>query len=189
MPPRKSLLPAKGIAEAAVSATASADVPIEDTSLVDCKLSPAHELCDAAERGNVDKVKTLLAEGAPANSRGGGFGDTALHYAARCRQLGSGGDHLEVVRQLLAAKATPDPSCNRPLPPASDGKLIIGNYIGRTPLMEAAMAGSRDICLLLLEHRATPNREDIYENTAAQLARQVQGGLAAALLLDGFSQV
>ena len=55
-------------------------------------------LAEAANRGDLLRVRQLIADGANINEQGGFLGDTALHCAARC------GD-ANIAQELIAAKA------------------------------------------------------------------------------------
>jgi hypothetical protein len=89
-----------------------------------------------AARGDVRRVKAMLALGAPV-SRADGFGKTPLHYASESGQVA-------VVRVLLAAGA--------------DAKTASRG--GATPLMAAAAGGYADAARLLLEAGADPRAKD-----------------------------
>lgn len=94
---------------------------------------PEAPIADAAQRGDVDAVRTLVRSGADVNEAQGD-GMTALHWAA------DRGD-VELARVLLYAGANPE----------------AGTRIGRyTPLHLAARQGRHDVALLLMEEGANP---------------------------------
>jgi ankyrin repeat protein/serine/threonine protein kinase len=100
-----------------------------------------YELLEAAEYGDLIKVRIALKKGANPNARRFN-GETPLHNAA---QKG----HVEIVKLLLKRGANPN---------AKD------NY-GWTPLHIAAQKGHVEIVKLLLEHGADPNAKDNYGRT------------------------
>ncbi len=94
---------------------------------------PEAPIADAAQRGDLEAVRTLVRSGSDVNEAQGD-GMTALHWAA------DRGD-VELARVLLFAGANPE----------------AGTRIGRyTPLHLAARQGRHDVALLLLEEGADP---------------------------------
>ena len=87
-------------------------------------------LHDAAERGDLDRLKAEIAAGADIEARNQGFRETALHKA-------SIKGHAPIVRELLGANAD--------IQAARSG--------GFTPLH---MAETREVAKLLLDHGADP---------------------------------
>ena len=87
-------------------------------------------LHDAAERGDLDRLKAEIAAGADIEARNQGFRETALHKA-------SIKGHAPIVRELLEANAD--------IQAARSG--------GFTPLH---MAETREVAKLLLDHGADP---------------------------------
>jgi ankyrin repeat protein len=93
-------------------------------------LTPLHW---AAEAGNVEKAKRLIADGADANARNRN-GDTPLHFAARAGKL-------EMVRLLVGAGADCESKgCH-----------------SATPLHQAIASANPDIVEYLLSVGANPN--------------------------------
>ena len=88
----------------------------------------------AAQDGNVEDVKRLLAEGYQPNVFDD-LGKTPLHYAAE-------GEHLDVINVLLAAGADVN---------ANDERVI-----GNTPLREIAGSCSFDVAKILVDAGADP---------------------------------
>lgn len=95
--------------------------------------SPAAALYNAAERGDVNSIRRLLAEGAAPNWQNSG-GWTPLMIAAAEK-------HLPAVVALLEAKGDPN----------------IRNGYGRTALMFASAYGQAEIVARLLAAGADPN--------------------------------
>ena len=155
------------------------------------------ELTAAAERGDADAVKHLIAQGKDANARDNGY--TPLMFAARA------GDP-ETVNALLDAKADPNArDCNRGWTPlihaiheqqrhaaralverGADVNARAGDCgqqsveSGRTPLMFAAMYDDAELVKFLLERGADPRAE--YDGANA-LSHAV-GGAALGRLSD-----
>lgn len=95
---------------------------------------PDSPVADAAMRGDVEAVRSLLAQGADVNEAQGD-GMTALHWAARSR-------NASLTRFLLGAGAD----------------VGAGTRIGRyTPLHLAAQAGAGEVAELLLAAGADPS--------------------------------
>jgi ankyrin repeat protein len=93
------------------------------------------ELVQAAGQGDIPRIQSALAAGAPVDGRTAG-GDTALAAAAYHKQL-------EAVRLLLVARANPN------IPTGANGTFIL-------PLCFAGMAGQQGITDALLAAGATP---------------------------------
>src|SRR5262249_19721628 len=131
------------------------------------KSSPA--LLRAAQEGNLEKIKDLLAQGKDINSRGR-HGLTVLGMAILCRQtraalllLKWGADFGRIDADGSGALAFA----------AMQGELRVARSLlnqgadvnaadrdGVTPLMWAANRGSFRVVKLLLERGADPNRQD-----------------------------
>ena len=119
----------------------------------------------AAEAGNVDIVKMLLAAGANVNAKDFD-GDAVLVWA-----MGEG--HVDVVEVLLAAGAD----------------VNAKNNDGDTVLMQAVGAGHIDVIKLLLAAGADINAKDEDGDTARDMAMMWQEEYAEIVkLLDGHRQ-
>src|SRR5208282_5613317 len=112
----------------------------------------------AAERGNVEMLKWLIARGADINARSKN-GSTPLGDAASAGQLDS-------IRVLLAAKADPDNA---------------DNY-GRTPMSYAAEGNNLEVVKILLAAKADPNGGKLDAPLLCAVHRQ--NTVAAELLLQ-----
>ena len=98
-------------------------------------------VADAAERGEVEEIRTLLRQGAdPSAAQPDGM--TALHWSAL-------NDQLEIVETLIFAGATLQPATR------------VGGY---TPLHLASRAGNAGVVAALLEAGANP---DVLTGTGA----------------------
>ena len=129
---RKSLIAAGGLALAALG----------------CGVSTPHTaLTAAAAAGRIEEVRTLLAQGAEVNQKGGGCG-AALHCAAR-------GGHIDTIRVLLQAGANPD---------------LGGGINGWTPVMHAIHKNQRRAVAALLEGGANVNASTKTGLTALMMA-------------------
>jgi len=138
-------------------------------------------LQEAASTGNIDLVRTLLAEGAKIDGVEGRFMKTALHRAAA-------GGHKDVVELLIANGARVDAEDGWPggtaLHYAAENghneivELLIAkgsdvnakDTSGRTALHIAASKGHKKIVELLLENDADVNAGAWYNRTAAEFA-------------------
>ena len=138
--------------------------------------SPAPEapVADAAAKGDVEAVRTLLRQGEDANTAQPD-GMTALHWAAQRNQV-------EVAEVLLYAGATLRPMTR------------MGGY---TPLHLAARSGNTEVARTLLEAGADPDFYTATGVTALHFAAQANvPELVSALVehgadpnaVDGFSQ-
>jgi ankyrin repeat protein len=123
-------------------------------------MASAAEIHDAAARGDVERVRTLLA-GEPTllEARDAG-GRTPLHHACA-------GDRPRIARLLVAAGANPA---------ATDS-------FGRTPLHDAAAASLEDLVVVLLDHGTKVEARDKAGQTPLQLAARGAGKEAAEMLL------
>ncbi len=161
------------------------------------KAKQGNELINAAARGDLRGIKSLVDSGADMETRD--FkGDTALAKAAEK------GD-LDVIKYLCEKGAMVDSLNGRnqtPLMGACDrgnykaAEYLInrganmdqaaqtGNSGERTPLMQAAYNGHSDIVKLLLEKGAKPDYVNIKGETALSLARSKFNMKAVALIED-----
>jgi hypothetical protein len=103
------------------------------------------DLIDAAENGDIQRVRELLDSGADPNLRDNRFGVTALIMAW---------GYTEIVRLLLEKGADPN----------------LRDNLGTTALMMAALEGETETVRLLLENGADPNLIDKDGDTAFGLA-------------------
>ena len=137
-------------------------------------------LPDAAQRGDIETVRSLLAEDVDINAAHGD-GMTALHWAAyrndieMARLLTEGGADIgratreEALTPLLIASGTGNAALIEFLLEAgSDASAA--NSIGTTALMEAAAAGDADAVRTLLDHGADANAKAIRDQTALMFA-------------------
>ena len=137
-------------------------------------------LADAAQRGDVDAVRSLLAEDVDV-SASQGDGMTALHWAAYRNDLElaqllteAGADIHAVTREealtpLLLAGGTGNAALIELLLDAG-ADANSANSIGTTVLMEAAAAGSVAAVKTLLDRGADPNEKALRDQTALMFA-------------------
>ena len=121
-------------------------------------------LRDAADSGNTDQVRELIASGVDINAKQTGmwaYGNTALHKA--CRQ-----GNVESARLLLDAGAI----------------INVTNSYGNTPLIYACREGTFECAELLLARRANPNVVAEYKHTPLSLAREAKRLDLVKLLVD-----
>ena len=120
-------------------------------------------VADAAERGDVGAVRSLLRGGADANAAQSD-GMTALHWAATH-------NHVEIARTLLYAGATVRATTR------------LGGY---APLHLAARSGNTELAEILLEAGADPNLYTTTGVTSMHFAAEADaGGVVAALAASG----
>jgi ankyrin repeat protein len=152
-------------------------------------------LADAAMRGDLGQVRSLLVENADVN-QAHGDGSTALHWAAYR-------DDSEMARVLLEAGATVGTKTrNGDFTPlfmaARNGSAAIiellldggsdlnaPNTAGTTPLMLAAAAGKPDAVKVLLDRGAEVEAKDtINGQTAVMFAAATNSGAAIKVLVE-----
>jgi uncharacterized protein len=158
--------------------------------------APERRLADAAMRGEMQTVRTLVAEGAEPDALGT-YATAALHWVVRTQDL-------ETAELLLQAGADPDlasghgvrplhlaienndlPMVRRLLDAGADPRLRDG--AGESALFVAARAGTAEIVEALLEHGApVDQREPHFEQTPLMVAvRAGHTGIAALLVARG----
>jgi ankyrin repeat protein len=159
---------------------------------------PDPPIVDAARRGDLDAVRTLIRDGADVDAAQGD-GMTALHWAAA-------NGHAPVVAALLEARARTDPATRigayTPLHLASRGghSAIVRALAdagadvhaatstgGATPLHFAAGAGSVEAIAAMLDRGAAIDaREDVWGQTPLMFAAAYgRTGAVEALLARG----
>ena len=121
-----------------------------------------HALHEAAQVGDLQRVKSLLSQSPELVFRSDWNQDTALHLAA---YFGYG----DIVELLLAHRADPNAT----------------NSHGKTPLHRAAFNGHKEVARVLLRHGATIDAKDNYGDTPMHEA-MVYGYNELAVLLREF---
>jgi ankyrin repeat protein len=132
---------------------------LQDTLSFDTKRTGAiltAEMSDAIRKGELDKVRVLLQQGADPDAADRTSGNSALHFAVI-------NGHAEIVKVLLSAGADPD----------------VTNISNSTPLMYAAGQNKVDIALMLLEKGA---RLDIMDNSGYTALQYAKGDLLAKMI-------
>jgi len=127
---------------------------------------PDSPVADAAERGDLSAVRSLLSEGADANAAQGD-GMTALHWAAL-------GDRADMVRVLLYAGAN------------TETRTRLGSY---TPLHLAAENGNATAIAALLAGEARTGARTANGTSALHFAAGSGSAEAVTLLLDGGAEL
>jgi ankyrin len=122
-------------------------------------------LVDAAERGDLAAVRTLIAQKADLNAARED-GSSALHAAAHA-------DRLDIADALLRAGAS----------------AVAKDRYGVTPLYLAAVNGSAEMIRRLLDAGADPNTTDPGGETALMTATRTGAVAAMRLLIDRGAQV
>ena len=152
-------------------------------------------LPDAAMRGDLEAVRSLLAEGVDVNAVQGD-GNTALHWAAYRRNAelvrlltDAGADTAAKTRigdmtpLFMAAKVGDAEIMGLLLQAGADAN--IANTNGTTPLMLAAGSGKTAAVHLLLDHGADVNARDVTNGqTAVMFAAALNRGEAIKMLAD-----
>ena len=118
-------------------------------------------VADAAQRGDLEAVRTLLRDGADANGAQAD-GTTALHWAAM-------NDDVQIVEVLLYAGATVKPTTR------------LGGY---TPLHLASRSGHGDVVRALLEGGANANGFTNTGVSALHFAAQANSAGAISALVE-----
>ena len=90
------------------------------------------ELVDAAARGDVERVRRLLAEGVPVDARNGN-GRTAVTAAAL-------GDHVDVARVLIDAGADVDHQDTE-----RNNPLLVTGETGSVPMLREVLRANPDL--------------------------------------------
>ena len=163
--------------------------------------APDSPVAEAAERGDLEAVRTLLREGADVNAAQGD-GMTALHWASEAGRvemaetlIRAGGD-LEAVTRV--GRYTPLHLAARAGMPATVGLLLAAGADprastttgGSTPLHFAAVAGSAAAVTLLVDAGADVNaREAARGQTPLMFAAALNRVEAIHALLDGGADV
>ena len=128
--------------------------------------APASDVADAAMKGNMDAVRSLLQAKANVNAPQSD-GTTALHWAVRA-------DDLETAGLLLRAGAN----------------VSAANRDGATPLLLAAVNGNAAMIETLLKAGANPNAPlTKFGDTALMMAARTGKTDAIKVLLDHGAQV
>jgi uncharacterized protein len=119
------------------------------------------DIADAAQRGNIQAVRQLIAQNADVKAPQAD-GTTALHWAAQA-------DNLELAELLIQAGAQVSPA----------------NAVGATPLLQAALNGSARMMERLIAGGADPNAKLTRSgDTALMLASRTGKVDAVRVLLD-----
>lgn len=154
-------------------------------------------LADAAERGDREAVRELIAQGSAAVNAAQVDGMTALHWAAY-------NNDLEMAKALIAAKADVEATNRYGVSPLSmaatngnaamiEALLNAGANVstarlgGETVLMTASRTGKVDAVKVLLEHGADPNQAETGEGQTALMWAAADGHaeVVEALLKGG----
>ena len=124
-------------------------------------------LFNAAERGDILQVQTILEDGFNPNEKDS-HGNTPLHRAIWYGPTEYSNNYQKVVEALLNAGADVN---------------AINNY-GQTPLHKAAQLGKRDLAKLLVERDPDINTKDGMGNTPLHETAVSDDKIIAELLLS-----
>ena len=162
--------------------------------LVQAQSAPA--LIEAVKAGDLESVRTLIADGADIDARQGD-GATALQWAAHRNDpdladlLIDAGAAVDAANALgatalwLAAMNGSAPVVGRLLEAGAAANVAL--TMGETPLMTAARSGSLEVVELLLEHGADVNAAEHERGQTALMwaAAQQQADVARILIAHG----
>ena len=197
---RRSLLPALVLALVPASPASATDFGSGPARVPEAAVRAAaadSAVAEAAERGDLEAVRTLLRQGADVNAAQGD-GMTALHWAseggrvAMAETLVRAGGDLEAVTRV--GRYTPLHLAARAARPATVGVLLAAGADprastttgGSTPLHFAAAAGSAAAVSLLVDAGADVNaREAARGQTPLMFAAALNRVEAIHALLDG----
>lgn len=162
--------------------------------------APEAPVADAAERGELEQVRSLVRDGADVNAAQGD-GMTALHWAAQrgdtemAQLLMYAGAHAESMTRLggytplhLASQRGHASTANALLEGGSDVAAVTST--GVTALHLAAESGSAEAISALLAHGADANAQDMYKGRTALMFATAYGRIDAVdALLEGGADV
>lgn len=151
------------------------------------------ELTNAVLSNNLEKVETILKDGANPNEKDR-LGNTLLHNATLIT-------NKEMVEMLLKYKADPDLKNNSGdtvlhqvarMKNMDMAQLIVPisktinekNEMGYTALHYALNGEKTDLLKLLVAHKADPNIKDPKDNTSLHISINMRNSEAASILLD-----
>ncbi len=157
------------------------------------------EIHDAAQKGDLERVKALVEANPALVSSKDSNGNTPLHLAAL-------GGHKDVAEFLLANRAEVDARNYRDATPlhmaASSGHTDVAELLlakqadvnamtdsCHTPLYEAALTGQKDVAELLLANHADVNAGDRNGKTPLAAATQARSVAVTQLLREHGGQI
>lgn len=154
-------------------------------------------VADAARDGDIERVRSLLREGADVNAAQGD-GMSALHWAAERGDVGMvdvliyAGAELEsatrigAYRPLHIASRNGQVAVARSLLKAGANVNAVSDPAGSTPLHLAALSGSAELVTTLIQAGADPNARDIeWKQTPLIFAASWNRVDAVVALIDG----